>query len=128
LSKIDYGKICIRFKEKLGDAFIERIERRIGQDFEIAVKENPDKLLSSIIEDVHLHYVAPFEMTMEIAEYLKENYEIEKFSLALSSEFDFSPTAKMDDIKKFVEQFYFVVEELGYAGKFTRSPLKWWIK
>jgi hypothetical protein len=128
LSKIDYGKICVRFKEKLGDAFIERIERRIGQDFETAAKENPDKLLSSIIEDVHLYYVLPFEMTLETAEYLKEKYEIEKFSLAMSPEFVLSPTQKMDDIKKFVEQFYSMVKELGFAEKFMRSRTKWWMK
>jgi hypothetical protein len=121
-------KTCILFKEKLGDAFIEKVERRIGQDFETAVKENPDKLLGSIIEDVHLYYVLPFEMTLETAEYLKEIYGIEKFSLAVSPEFAFSPNQKMDDIKKFVEQFYSMVKELGFAEKFMRSRTKWWMK
>lgn len=126
MSKIDYGKICRQFKEKLGDDFIRRVERRIARDFEIAVEENPYKLLENIIEDVHLYLVSPFEMIMEIADYLKEKYEIDKFSLALSPDFYLSPAEKMDEIKGFVKQFYLMVKELGFSDKFTRNRIKWW--
>jgi hypothetical protein len=126
LSAINYGKICRQFKEKLGDAFIRRVERRIAQDFGVAVEENPYKLLVSIIEDIHLYFVSPFEMTMEIADYLKEKYEVDKFSLALSSDFYLSPTENMDEIKRFVKQFYLMIKELGFSQKFTGNRIKWW--
>jgi hypothetical protein len=128
MEKIDFTRLCGLFKEKVGMTFIERVERRIGQDFEIAIKENPEKLLGSILQDIHHYYVLPFEMTLEIAEYLNEKYQISEISFAFSPEFKLSLTNKIEDVKKFVEQFYLMANELGFAEKFKRSYVKWWMK
>jgi hypothetical protein len=126
MSEIDYGKLCIQFKQKLSRPFIERIERRLSLDFEEALKEKPKDLLLSILQDIHLYYVSPQEMTFEVAAYLEAIYDISRFSLALSEDHDIYPAEKTEEAIQFVNAFYTMVESLGLAESFEKRREIWW--
>lgn len=126
MSQIDYGKLCIQFKEKLSKSFIERIERRLSLDFEEALKEKPKDLFLSILQDIHLYYVSPYEMSIEVKAYLEEKYDVSKFSLALSENYDFYLSDKIEEAVRFVESFYAMVKSLGFAEIFAKQREAWW--
>jgi len=126
MSNIDFRKICIKFKQKLTPSFIEGIERRIGQDFDKACEEQPELLLTNILQNVHLSYIIPLEMTLELSEYLENVHGISKFSLALSPSYDFPASEKTDETSRIVNSFYEMVEALGLENLFERKTEKWW--
>jgi len=128
MSERDFGKICIKFAEKLGPAFIERIERRIGQDFEKAVEDKPKEILIIILDDINLRFILPLEMCLDIGAYLTEVYDIKFFDLALSERYHLNIGERKGEIAKFLGSFYQMVEELDLSEMFMRSKKSWWIE
>jgi len=128
MGEVDHRKVCIRLKERLPPTFIERIERRVGQDLEEALREKPEQLLTTILQDIHLYYIRPFEIALELSEYLKSVHNISQFSLALSEGFDFPLSEKIDEAHKIVKTFYEMSEKLGFEKAFTRKTEKWWTR
>jgi len=126
MADIDFRKVCIKFKEKLAPSFIAGVERRIGQDFEKALEEKPELLLTNILQNIHLTYIIPLEMTLELSEYLEDVHGISKFSLALSQSYDFPASEKTDEASRIVNSFYEMVEALGLKALFERKKEKWW--
>jgi hypothetical protein len=95
MSEIDFRELCKLLSGKLSQAFIERIERRLGQDFAEALEKKPNELLTNILQDIHMYYVSPYEMAIELSEYLGEVHGISKFSLSFSENYDFPLSEKV---------------------------------
>jgi hypothetical protein len=125
MSEVDFRRVCKKFREKLSREFIERIERRIGQDFEEALKEKPEELLMLILQDIHLHYVGPFEVALELREYLRV-HDISQFSLSLSKNYDFPLSKREGEASAIINAFYGMVHSLGFDQLFSREKMKWW--
>lgn len=124
--KVDYAKVCIKLREKFGDNFIERVERRMGMDFEVALSQKPTELLVSMLEDLYLYYVLPYEQILEISEYLASVYDIREFSLAFSEREVLPVSEHLKDVEDYVRSFYTMVESLGFRDRFVRKKEKWW--
>jgi hypothetical protein len=128
MEEVDFRKVCIQLKERLPLSFIERIERRVGQDFEETLREKPEQLLTNILQDIQLYYVRPFEIALELSAYLRSVHDIAQFSLALSEAYDFPISEKIDEAHKIVNTFYEMTDRLGFEKVFTRETEEWWIK
>jgi hypothetical protein len=126
MSQADFGKICQKLRSKLTTAFIERIERRLGQDFEDSLAEKPRELLVNILQDLHLYYIVPFEIVLELSEYLKKTFDISEFSLSLSPEYDFQISKKTKEAFGIVQAFYDMVSSLGFEQMFAKNVGRWW--
>ena len=126
ISKNDFRRVCKKIVDKFGLNFIERIERRIGEDFEKALDERPKDLLITILEDIHLRFIIPFEMVLQTSDYLSEIYGIKDFSLALSEGYHLSLSKRQQEIERFVDSFYRMVEDLGLLEQFGKQKKRWW--
>lgn len=126
MPEIDFRKLCVQFREKLDEAFIEGIERRLGQDFDEALEKRPKDLLISILQNVHLYYVSPYEMTIELSKYLSETYHILNFSLAFSERYEYPIGEKIEEAAKLVNAFYEMIEAIGLSEFFAKEGKKWW--
>jgi hypothetical protein len=125
LSDIDFGKLCIQFREKLGAPFIERLERRISQDFDEALEKRPKDLFIGILQELHLYYVGPHEMVLDISDYMAVTYEISDFSLAFSEGHKYPASEKIEEAKKIVNAFYDMTEAIGLSD-FVKKSTRWW--
>jgi len=79
-----------------------------------------------MLEDIHLYYVMPFEMSAEVSDFLRENYEISEYSLAFSEGYDFPLSQKLEKMSSIITSFYEMIETIGFEGLFKRNYLKWW--
>ncbi|RLG50454.1 MAG: hypothetical protein DRO00_08650 [Thermoproteota archaeon] len=122
----DLRIICKKFADKLGPSFIERIEKRIKEDFEEALERSPKELLIAIFEDIHLRIILPFEMSLQIGTYLSEVYDINDYILALSEKHYLHFGKSQQEIKRFVDSFYRMIEELGLEERFRKQEVRWW--
>jgi hypothetical protein len=126
MSDHDLSEICFRFKAKLSQAFVERLEKSLGEDFEYAVKSDSKKVLLRILQDIHLYYVTPYEMVLETGQYLKEVHQIPDFSIALSTQAKIDFGERIPQIRKFVESFYSMVTTLGFEEELRKHSTRWW--
>jgi len=120
LTDPDLREACIRITKTLGKDFIERIERKIGQEFEESLELNPKLVMSAILDELYTRYVMPFEMILEISEYLFGNYDIRKFGFAFSEYDTFIASKYLDEIREFINDFYIMIEALDFTEKFRR--------
>ena len=126
MTEEDFRRICRKFADKLGPTFIERVERRIKEDFEKALEKDPKRLLIAIIEDIHLRFILPFEMSLQIGAYLAELYDIKDCILALSERHYLYLSERQEEIRRFVDSFYRMVRELGLEEQFKKQEERWW--
>lgn len=126
MSDPEFRKICLKFIEKLGSDFPSRIERSLGQDFEKAVEMRPKEVLTRILQDVYIRYVCPYEMAINVSNYLQENFDIRDFSLSLSEKYDFPMSEKVQEGKLFVDKFYDMLKTLGLEEVINSQKQKRW--
>ena len=127
MSQVDFRKTCLKLTKQLSKAFIERIERRLGQNFDEALEEKPRELLISVLRDIQLYYVGPFEYVLDMSKYLKERYDISQFFLSLSKNYDYPVSERIEEASRIVGTFYEMVRSLGFQELFMMgSRGKWW--
>ena len=59
----------------------------------------PKEVLTRILQDVYIRYVCPYEMAINVSNYLQENFDIRDFSLSLSEKYDFPMSEKVQEGK-----------------------------
>ncbi len=127
MSEVDFKGTCLKLSDKLSRTFLERIERRLGQSFKVTLEEKPKELLITILQDIQLYYISPFEYILEMSKYLKERYDISQFFLSLSKNYDYPVSEKIEEALRIVETFYKMVRSLGFEEIFVKgSQGKWW--
>jgi hypothetical protein len=127
LSEEEIKVACRKFISKLGLSFTERVERKIGENIEKSIDTNPKDVMEKMLEDIHMRLIQPFEMMININNYLSEVYEINNFNLVLDEEEIFSIEDKENEIKDFLDSFYKIVQELGMQERFFKSKeYRWW--
>ena len=127
MSQVDFRKTCFKLTKQLSRAFIERIERRLGQNLDEALEEKPRELLIRVLQDIQLYYVGPFEYVLDMSKYLKERYDISQFFLSFSKNHDYPVSEKIEEASRIVGTFYEMVGSLGFQELFMMgSRRKWW--
>lgn len=119
MSLDEYRAAILKFKEKLGQQFVEQVERSLGKDLDELVHDNPRLVLERMLTIVYRRYVLPFEISKDIEGFLYDKFHISNWKLALSERYLFNPNDHADEIGAFIESYYSLANRLGVSPKTT---------
>ena len=94
-------------------------------EFDEAIEKRPKDLLVNILQNVEMSFVAPYEMCLEVSNYLSQNYGIKNSSLVFSEKYEYQLGERIGEAKKIVNTFHEMIEELGLSEYFVKEKGEW---